>query len=198
VISVIIPSRTLEEGEVAVRRLPPGADEVILIFGNPVHPGHIRNLGAREARGSILLFADDDARIQGDLSWFKREPPYNRWWTASGYTDGTDDPSTRAMAAWWTFAGNLGIWSGTVGAFIACRRELFDRVGGFPLRYVGEDAGIGEAFWRAGARMVPAPVTVKLLRPSPFVTKALARNHEFMAMPRPERLPFVRYAVTPP
>jgi hypothetical protein len=197
VISVVVPSRTWEEGDKAVRRLPPGADEVILVYGSPVHPGHIRNLGAKEATGDLLLFVDDDAELHGDLGYFRTRPLHERWWTASSYSDGTDDPSTRAMAAWWTFAGNLGIWSGTVGAFIACRRELFDRVGGFPLRYVGEDAGIGEAFWRHGARMVPAPVTVRLLRPSPFVTKALARNHEFMAMPRPDTLPFKRFVPGP-
>jgi hypothetical protein len=192
-VSVIIPTRTEAEGKVAVERLPPGADEVLVVIGSPVHPGHARNLARKEAKGDVLLFVDDDAELHGDLGWFKDRPEYERWWTASGYGDASGDTGSSLMAAWWSIAGNLGVWSGTVGCFIGCRASLFDLVGGFPLRYVGEDAAIGEEFWRVGARMVPAPVTVRLLRPSPFVTKALARNPEFMAMPRPESLPVKHY-----
>lgn len=192
-LSVIIPSRSWEEGERAVYRLPPGADEVVLIVGNPVHPGHARNLAAREARGSLLVFVDDDVLLRGDLGWFKTAPASEDWWTAARFSDTTGDQGSAAMAAWWTVAGHLGVWSGTVGAFIACRRRLFQRVGGFPLKYVGEDAGIGEAFHGAGARIAVAPIAVELLRASPFVTKALARNPEFVEMPRPATLPTRRY-----
>jgi hypothetical protein len=193
-LSVVIPSRTWEEGERAVGRLPPGAGEILLVVGDGVHPGWMRNLGAKEAKGEILAFVDDDVQLTGDFGWFEREAaPTESWWTAAQFSDSTGDPGSATMAAWWTAAGHMGVWSGTVGCFIVCRRKLFDAVGGFPLKYVGEDAGIGEAFYRAFAKLAVAPFRVDLLRPSPFVTKALARNPKFMDMPRPASLPVKRY-----
>jgi hypothetical protein len=193
VLSVIIPSRTWESGQEAVARVPAGADEILLVVGQPVHPGHMRNLGAKEAKGDVLCFVDDDVLLHGDLGYLREAPVHQTWWTASQFRDTTGDKGSSAMASWWTAAGHMGVWSGTVGCFIACRRGLFNAVGGFPFRYVGEDAGIGEAFYKAGAKLYVAPVVVDLLRASPFVTKGLAQNHKFMAMERPERLPFQRY-----
>ncbi len=158
-LSIIIPTRGLD----VVPSVPPGADEVILIGGND-GIAHAKNLGFQKATGSILVFADDDVALEGDLESLKRAPPEDAWWTGT-YRDATGDPYSQRMAAGVNVAARLGMHAASIGPFLGIRRSLFLRAGGFPENAVHEDTTLSRTLGQLGARLVLAPITVTLHRP---------------------------------
>jgi glycosyltransferase involved in cell wall biosynthesis len=118
--------------------------------------GFIRNLGARAARGEILLFTNSDAVLPRNLLKYvaaEFEDPVLQ--ALSGRTIPLDGGAL-------CFAGyhcfdllrllffRLGRFSPS-GNFLAIRRELFWKVGGFPEVKVNEDGELGSRISRARA-----------------------------------------------
>lgn len=114
--------------------------------------GFIRNLGARCARGNILLFTNSDAVLPSNLLeavalWFAVGG--SRLQALSGKTK-TINGGFMAAAGYfcfdmlrWLFAEKLGRFSPS-GNFLAIRAELFHKLGGFPEVKVNEDGILGQ------------------------------------------------------
>lgn len=191
-VSVILPSRTFSEGVRAVRRLPAGADEVVLVT-NPVgvpgvHPGHLRNRGAARAGGDVLVFVDDDVRLRGDLGWFQGRPGSETAWSASSWVDVS--PGGRSAVVCWamTAMGGLGMAGGfMVGAFQPIRRSVFERLGGYRTRGMySEDQDLGARYQRLGLRPAVGPFRVECLKPLALPGEVLGRAAQWWRFPAVE------------
>lgn len=186
-LSVVIPTRTEKEGLEAYARLPPGADEVILQIGDPCHPSHLRNLGARKARGKLLLFLDDDVLVRGDLLWLEQHVRAGEWYVPT-LEDATGDRNTKWVCATSNTAAKLGLHTATIGAFVAIRPRLLERAGGWPMR-MSEDVGLGRRLGALGATLRVAPLTATFLRPCPTWGKTLERYPNWAYFPFPSDTP---------
>jgi len=174
---------------VAAARAPPGADEIVVGWNPPdvpgVHPAHARNLVARASRGDVLLFLDDDIHAQGDLR--SVDPGYLEWMLPI-WRDGTGDPTTQGSLNLANGLAAFGSWMGTIGGFVGVRRELLERVGGWPVAGL-EDVGLGRRLRALGARPRVCGVVATALRPMPSAADALRRAPDWLNFPRPHSIP---------
>ena len=151
-----VPFEVLVAGALPEPRCPP-ADHVRFLPGEGLGTGAMRNLAARNARGSIFLFTDSDCIV--DSNWIDR--------AAAAVTDahplvagGIRFPESNA----WDLGDNLAIFHGVhvsrpagpatghVGTNnLAVARTVFEAVGGFDDRLtVGEDGDFLDRARRAG------------------------------------------------
>lgn len=185
-VSIIVPTPAIDR----VPPLPPGADEALLVGGNDGQ-AHAKNVGASKASGSILVFLDDDVRVEGSLECLRRAPSDERWWSAT-YRDGTGDPYTQRMVAAVNVAARLGMHIASIGPFLALRRELFERVGGFGEEELHEDTGAARRLGEAGARLSLLPLTVTLYRPFTPFRGTWAKAGRWRGRPKSAEPPFRR------
>lgn len=154
---------------------------VKLVSSGGAGPGLARNAGAREARGSILAFIDDDCLAPpgwlGALAEiFRSEPGASAvgggvrlgfggfWAAANGFlAKNTGCPHRYEGFEFLPFAT-------PITANFALRREAFDAVGGFRAEYsfLGDDTGLFYDLRRAGREV--------LFRPECFVEHPLGRK----------------------
>ena len=169
---------------------PPGLDEVILQGGGPA--GLNRNLGAKRARGSILVFADDDLVLQGDLDWLRHRPAREVWWPPAAYVDRTGDPFSAKMAGWMNFWIGMKVAVG-IGPVVAVRKRAWAAVGGYNLEDVHDDTTFArklyEAFGTFGESM---PVRVDVLRPFTPWKGVAEKRGAWRGRPLPTDGPFRR------
>jgi hypothetical protein len=176
-LSVVIPVRNFDGGLKAARRLPKGASEILLVTGPGV--AGAKNAGAEAAKGSLLLFTDDDSELRGDLSWFLSRPPSECWWRGR-MVDGTGGraaPNCRQLNT----AGSLGLPLGSNGPFQLVRRYAFYSVGAFRPDEVFEDIGLSRRLAQGGFRLHPSPLSIVVHRPfASFSEVARRRSAEAM------------------
>jgi GT2 family glycosyltransferase len=156
--------------------VPEGARLLALDENVGITPG--RNAGAREARGELLLFLDDDARLRDDDALARvagelADPSVGLVQLAVAPSDGGEPrrdwvPRLRARPQDRVRTGDVtAVWEGAVGT----RRDVFERVGGWPEAFLWVHEGI-DLGWRvmdAGFRMRYAGDVVAL-HPSPSGT----------------------------
>jgi GT2 family glycosyltransferase len=173
--------------------LPEGARLLALDENVGITPG--RNAGAREARGELLFFLDDDARLRDDdaLARMAREladPSVGLVQLAVAPSDGGVPrrdwvPRLRARPQDRVRTGDVtAVWEGAVGT----RREVFERIGGWPDAFLWVHEGI-DLGWRvmdAGLRVrylgdvtVLHPTTKK--KPNHYSFYYGARNRVWLA-----------------
>jgi glycosyltransferase involved in cell wall biosynthesis len=127
------------------------------------HPGEGRNIGARAARGDVLVWTD--AGIVADREWLgrlieplARDPSVD---VVYGNVGPVADSFFRQCAAIAYVPARVPREGGPIRApFIASsamRRAVWARVGGFPPFRAAEDLMFMEAIARAGVRVVHAP-----------------------------------------
>ena len=132
---------------------------VFLETPKPTPPAIARNLGARTAKGNIIIFIDADCVAAPD--WLSRYDKHFQDPSVGVVGGGVTFPSD----AYWTLCDNVGTFyeylsssrAGTRQQLpslnLAIRRSIFDRVGYFDERYpfpAGEDADLTTRFRMAG------------------------------------------------
>lgn len=190
-VSVVIPSRTWSQAMDSAFALQ-GYDEVILVRGSPVHPAHMRNLGAAEATGDILAFVDDDVRVEGSLAWFKGRPQEETFWGPREFRDATGDPETIATIGRINTTAKMGLGAASMGAFMVMRRRAFDTALGFDPERMSEDSSLGIALTLKGFAHYRSPHIVTFTRACPSYAQLMERFPEWRRFPRPTSLPMLR------
>jgi rSAM/selenodomain-associated transferase 2 len=173
-VSVIIPAlnerEQIEPTLSALQGLRKAGHQVVLVDGGsadgtegvaaplvdrvlhcPPGRGRQMNAGAREARGGLLLFLHADTRIPADaLAAFLAEfPDSGRPWgrfdvrlSGRGWLLRVTERLMNLRSHW------TGIATGDQGIFV--RREVFERLGGYPEIPLMEDIAISRALKRIG------------------------------------------------
>jgi GT2 family glycosyltransferase len=162
--------------------VPEGVRVVHREDGWGITPG--RNAGAREVRGELLFFLDDDARLRDDDALARvqaelAQPDVGMVQLAVAPSDGGIArrdwvPRLRARPQDRTRTGDVtAVWEGAVGI----RREVFERVGGWPedFLWVHEGIDLGWKVMDLGLR-VRYLGDVTVLHPT---TKAKPRHYSF-------------------
>jgi GT2 family glycosyltransferase len=162
--------------------LPDGARLVHLPENVGITPG--RNAGAREARGDLLFFLDDDARLRDDdalagVQAAFRDPSVGLVQLSVAPSDGGVPrrdwvPRTRVRERdRWRTGEVTAVWEGAVGA----RRDVFDRIGGWPdaFPWVHEGVDLGWRVMDAGFRVLYLG-DVRVLHPT---TKKKPNHYSF-------------------
>ena len=157
-VSVVMPVRRLADGQKAAGRLPSGAMEVVLVTGPGV--AGAKNYGAGVARGDVLVFVDDDSRVEGDLGWFDGRPEGEAYWGGE-LEDGTGGKATGNVFGMNMMQGNF---LAVNGSFQAVRREAFELVGGYRRGSIYEDVDLGRRLLAIGVRANRSPVRVRVMR----------------------------------
>jgi GT2 family glycosyltransferase len=175
--------------------LPAGVHSVVLETNVGIPAG--RNAGVPYVSGDLLFFLDDDAvLLEPDTlcriaQIFAEEPDIGLIQPRVDAADGGPAPRR------WTPRLRVGdptrssdvtaVWEGAV----AVRRELFERVGGWPAEFFAVHEGIDLAWavWDAGARVRYAGDLVAVhpaVSPArhPSYTRLAARNRVFLARRR--------------
>ena len=145
-------------------------------------PAHKRNVGARHARGRVLVFLDDDAEVSPYcvselVSWLDHTPgagmAYAKIYNAERRQEFDD------CGSWLTWTGFLYARAGddprdcgqydepcrilaSKSATCAIRRDTFFRVGGFDAAYyiLGEESDLSWRVWLAGQQVWYVPTAV--------------------------------------
>jgi glycosyltransferase involved in cell wall biosynthesis len=185
-ISVVIPTRELAR----VPEVPPGADELLLMGGND-GIAHAKNLGARYAHGDVLVFLDDDLRLEGDLNWFRGRSSSECWWTCT-YADATGDPYTASMVSRLNVGSRIGMNAASIGAFLGIRRSTFWAAGGFPEHALHEDTTLSRTLGRLGFRLHLAPLTGTVQRRFSTLQETWRRNGPHLRSPKAREAPYRR------
>jgi glycosyltransferase involved in cell wall biosynthesis len=124
------------------------------------HIAAVRNAGAREARGERLVFVDADSKLDAPLleaalaaldagavgggAGVRYDEPVPRW----------ADVATRLVVRFMSAMGYAA------GSFVFCRRDAFERVGGFDEAYfAGEEIALSRALKKQG-RFVVLPLAI--------------------------------------
>ncbi|MHC1742248.1 MAG: TIGR04283 family arsenosugar biosynthesis glycosyltransferase [Syntrophobacteraceae bacterium] len=179
----LIVVRGIDEGRLAVHEL----EARIRVVTAPRGRGIQLNHGARHAGGSVLLFLHDDTDPPDQFPYLIRRAVQMAG-VALGcfrlsFTDGTR--TLDLIARWANVRSRLfRLPYGDQGLF--CRREVFERVGGFRRRYLMEDVDFVRACRAEGdLAMVEDPV---LTSPDRYLTRGVLRNsiqnHATMALYR--------------
>ena len=120
------------------------------IFAEVLGASHARNIGARAARGNLLLFIDDDDRVTP--AWLQgMVNASNNWDIVRGNNHNfRHDRHGTSRAIYSEYEGLIpffGFLPSISASNCAIRRELFERLGGFDERYPRyEDTQLS---WRA-------------------------------------------------
>ena len=124
------------------------------------HIAAVRNAGARQARGERLIFVDADSRV---------EVPLVRAALAeldAGAVGGGAAVRYDEVVPWWGAVSTSAVvlvlraMRYAAGSFVFCRRDAFERVGGFDERYfAAEEIVLSRALKRQG-RFVILPFAV--------------------------------------
>lgn len=181
-----------EDEVIVVRGIRPGeaqsseiVEEDVRIVSAPMGRGQQLDHGARLAGGSVLLFLHDDTELPGQFPYLVRQAALNPR-MALGCFCLRFSPSTRALdlIAHWANARTrlFGLPYGDQALF--CRKEVFDRVGGYRRRYLMEDVELVRACRNLGA----LTVLDELAETSPAryqslgVLRASLRNHATLTL----------------
>jgi glycosyltransferase involved in cell wall biosynthesis len=166
-LSVVVPCREISRELIDRAASYTWADEVVLQMG-PGGAALARNNGARRASGDVLVFSDDDTVLEWREPWTPK--PEELYWVASEFVSEVADEHTTSSCAMMT-ALTLPVkrlrWLCSVGPFIACRRAVFDALGGFRFHAI-EDVDFGQRATRLGIRVERAPVVARVTRPFRF------------------------------
>lgn len=117
--------------------------------GPGLHAASARNIGAARARGQILLFSDDDAIPT--RGWVEENRRLHDKQGMVGLSRHVLPPHLKAGD---TLKAVHGWWN-TNGRSTSLRRELFEEVGGYDIRYStygGEDPDLGWRLHKLGAK----------------------------------------------
>lgn len=125
---VVVVENGSTDGTLAMARAL--ADEVVRV-DRPCGFSHARNLGARAARGEVLVFLDADSWMAPDaLERVLDCARPNYFGTVLGRPD-EDRLRYRAFFALKNGAHRLRLYRGALGGLLFCHAHLFRRVGGF-------------------------------------------------------------------
>ena len=127
-------------------------------------PGRARqmNRGAQAAHGEVLWFLHADTLVPAGAAATLLEALAQHAWGRFDVRLSGPQPLLRAVEALMNLRSRLtGIATGDQGLFV--RRELFERVGGFPDIPLMEDIALSRALRRSGS---PACLRVRLLTSS--------------------------------
>lgn len=185
-ISVIVPLGPAEQAWrpllTQLAALPEGAEVIVVCCDAPtaravldvighrprqrllqVEPGRAQqlNAGATAANGDMLWFVHADTRLP-DNAWPQVHAHAERWPKAIGYFDlrFDDGPWTMAInrfGVWWR-CRLFGLPFGDQALVMS--RQLWEQLGGFPIKSAGEDHALIAAARRAGIRCRPVGATV--------------------------------------
>ena len=185
--------------KVSLRRISPS----LSVVSSPKGRGLQQNAGAILSRGTILFFLHDDSIPPPEFAYLIRRACRD-YPTALGCFKLRFLPSNRALgliAAWANLRTALfKLPYGDQGLF--CRREAFERAGGFGRSYLMEDVDLAGKFRKTGQggrriSILPVPVyssSDRYLRKG--VLKASLLNHSIFllaALGRDERILYRKY-----
>jgi GT2 family glycosyltransferase len=132
---------------------------------NRLSPAQARNRGARAARGTILLFLDDDCQVEPD--WIARNVAELEGDPRTGAVGGRIAGASPRFMSRCTDISNFWLQLGTrrkadmpalYSASLAIRRDLFEQLGGFDERLtIREDADLVQRARQLGRPSVYAP-----------------------------------------
>ncbi len=125
-------------------------------------PGVTRNNGVKKANGSIIAFTDSDCEVKNDWIETLVKEIQNNDVLAGSVING----NKHSKIAWAEFL--LEFWSSDennkrslgdifVACNAACKKEVFDKVGGFPNVRAGQDTLFGYAIRRNGFKILFVP-----------------------------------------
>jgi hypothetical protein len=185
--------------KVALRRISPS----LAVVGARKGRGVQQNAGAILSRGTILFFLHDDTVPPPEFPYLIRRACRD-YQAALGCFKLRFSPSNRALgliAAWANLRTALfRLPYGDQGFF--CRKEAFERVGGFGRSYLMEDVDLASKFRKIGKgrraiSILPAPVyssSDRYLRKG--ILRASLLNHStflLAALGRDERILYQKY-----
>ncbi len=166
-------------------RPPEVMEEGVRYVSAPKGRGLQLNYGALQASGSILLFLHDDTGLPGQFPYLvrraTREPEM-----ALGCFRLRFSPSTRSLdlIAGWANVRTRWFRLPYGDQALFCRREVFERVGGYRSRYLMEDVELARACGKVGNLTIleecaeTSPVRYQSLG----VLRASLRNHATLAL----------------
>jgi glycosyltransferase involved in cell wall biosynthesis len=164
-VSFVVASKRAEPSNIEriAKMLPEEAELVVSTV--PGGAAHARNVGAKRARGSVLVFVDDDIHLSAQWEW---EEWLARDWDyaiAEWYS-----PGPKARGFWMHLAaGSLNVLTRifryplTMSGFTAIRREVFEAVGGYRLDTTYEEPALTLTLRSRGFRGAMLPVRVTVL-----------------------------------
>ena len=165
-LSFITPTRNPDPATVERIKamLPPGNEFVVVSV--PGGAGHARNVGAAAASGDVLVFVDDDVRLETRWNW----DDWLSWdWDFAVASLYWPSPAVNVfmMRAESTM---LNVLTGVFGyklfmsGFAAVRREVFAAVGGYNENVTFEEHVMTLDLYRRHFRGIRLPVRVRMLR----------------------------------
>lgn len=196
---VVVDNNSSDGTAQVVRDLQAQDARVRYVFEGRQGLSYARNRGIEEARAPILAFTDDDVRVAPDwvaeiVRAFDRHPDVD-FVGGRVLPDWPFDPPQWLTPANWsplalqeysgTFRSHSGRQVCLVGASLAFRREVFDRIGPFAVEFQRVEDGIGSTedhellrrLWARGGQGVYAPEVVVVAEVQPErMTKAYHRR----------------------
>lgn len=162
-----------DDGSAVAPRVPAGV-QVVRQEDRGFRAAAARNLGAAAARGEILAFLDGDTvpepgYLAAVVETLRDSPHALVVGTRTHLDDALEPPVDRGEPAWlrdaWEATDHLrthddASFRYVISAVLSCRRETFERIGGFDARmtgYGGEDWELGWQAVLAGCDLLHVP-----------------------------------------
>lgn len=175
----MVPCRRLPDDPLEAAALLSASEvppEVIYQSGGTI--AGARNRGAVRTRGDVLIFTDDDIRLEAPYSWFSTRPPSESWWIPATVVSDVDDEFTQMACSVIRFVIPFRGILASGGHFLAVRRSAFEKVGGYSLSHLFEEHGMSRKLFHAFGPPSPSPAKVTILRRTSTLLESAVRSKE--------------------
>ncbi len=114
-------------------------------------------------RSDVVLFVDNDTRVEGDLHWFRGRPDREAFWVPR-YVNRTGDPYSALGVVFINGINHLHLWPASIGPCIVVRRWVAE-AHAFNPKALLEDLWFGATLRKSGIPCTLAPIQAHVHRP---------------------------------